>query len=249
MWGSHSPSSRTIVPSGFRQFLTPQVRWKRSWTRESLIVSQFIWGKHPIAAVSTYVGIALPLLAMTRGEKVRERLYENFGDVEIADEDDDLLKAAEGVGMDLTGGRADWWALVPLAAVSAAAIWRLTPPGIAAHAESGTKVPRSPVIAAATLVAAVVVLVAVIAGAILKERENVADYFLAVGLVALVAEHLGGALGVLGQRLEEGALRVGQRLAVEAGARERRRRAYPSNASGLQAGPARPRRAAARGAP
>jgi hyaluronan synthase len=55
--------SRTIVPSNFRQFLTQQVRWKRSWTRESLIVGRFIWQKHPIASISTYVGIILPLLA------------------------------------------------------------------------------------------------------------------------------------------------------------------------------------------
>ena len=55
--------SRTIVPATFRQFLTQQVRWKRSWTRESLIVGRFIWQKHPIAAASTYVGIILPLLA------------------------------------------------------------------------------------------------------------------------------------------------------------------------------------------
>jgi hyaluronan synthase len=55
--------SRTIVPSHFRQFLTQQVRWKRSWTRESLIVGRFIWQKHPVASVSTYVGIILPLLA------------------------------------------------------------------------------------------------------------------------------------------------------------------------------------------
>lgn len=54
----------------------------------------------------------------------------------------------------LIGWRADWWALVPLAAVSATAIWRLTPGGLAAHAGSATKVPRSPVIAAATVVAA-----------------------------------------------------------------------------------------------
>jgi BASS family bile acid:Na+ symporter len=35
-------------------------------------------------------------------------------------------------------------------------------------------------------VASVIVLVAVIAGAILKERENIADYFLAIGVVALI---------------------------------------------------------------
>jgi hyaluronan synthase len=55
--------SHTIVPSTLKQFMTQQLRWKRSWTRESLIVARFIWRKHPIAAVSTYVSIALTLVA------------------------------------------------------------------------------------------------------------------------------------------------------------------------------------------
>jgi hyaluronan synthase len=55
--------SHTIVPSEFKQFMTQQLRWKRSWTRESLIVGTFIWRKHPIAALSTYVGMLLPLVA------------------------------------------------------------------------------------------------------------------------------------------------------------------------------------------
>jgi hyaluronan synthase len=55
--------SHTIVPDGFKQFMTQQLRWKRSWTRESLIVGTFIWRKHPIAAASTYVGMVLPLIA------------------------------------------------------------------------------------------------------------------------------------------------------------------------------------------
>jgi hyaluronan synthase len=55
--------SHTIVPSTFKQFLTQQARWKRSWARESLIVGRFIWRKHPIAAVSTYAGVVLPVLA------------------------------------------------------------------------------------------------------------------------------------------------------------------------------------------
>ncbi len=55
--------SRTIVPHTFRQFMVQQTRWKRSWTRESLIVSTFIWRKHPIAALGTYVGVVLPLVA------------------------------------------------------------------------------------------------------------------------------------------------------------------------------------------
>lgn len=55
--------SHTIVPDGFRQFMKQQTRWKRSWTRESLLVSRFIWRKHPLASIGTYVGIALPLVA------------------------------------------------------------------------------------------------------------------------------------------------------------------------------------------
>ena len=55
--------SHTIVPETFRQFMKQQTRWKRSWTRESLIVATFIWRKNPIAALATYVSVVLPLLA------------------------------------------------------------------------------------------------------------------------------------------------------------------------------------------
>jgi hyaluronan synthase len=55
--------SHTAVPASFRTFMKQQLRWKRSWTRESLLVSRFMWRKNPIAALSTYVGIVLPLVA------------------------------------------------------------------------------------------------------------------------------------------------------------------------------------------
>jgi hyaluronan synthase len=55
--------SATIVPHTVPKFLRQQMRWKRSWARESLIVGRFIWKKHPLAAVATYVGILLPLIA------------------------------------------------------------------------------------------------------------------------------------------------------------------------------------------
>jgi hyaluronan synthase len=58
-----SAVSHTIVPSTFRAFVKQQTRWKRSWTRESLLVARFIWRKHPIAALFTYLSIVLPLLA------------------------------------------------------------------------------------------------------------------------------------------------------------------------------------------
>jgi hyaluronan synthase len=55
--------SHTAVPATFSKFMRQQLRWKRSWTRESLIVSRFMWRKNPLAAISTYVGIVLPLVA------------------------------------------------------------------------------------------------------------------------------------------------------------------------------------------
>jgi len=51
------------VPAHFRLFLRQQLRWKRSWTRESLIVGRFIWRKSPLASLWAYLGIVLPLLA------------------------------------------------------------------------------------------------------------------------------------------------------------------------------------------
>ncbi|HTZ85432.1 MAG TPA: glycosyltransferase [Solirubrobacteraceae bacterium] len=55
--------SHTIVPDTFHGFLKQQTRWKRSWTRESLLVARFIWRKHPVAAFFTYLSIVLPLIA------------------------------------------------------------------------------------------------------------------------------------------------------------------------------------------
>ncbi len=56
--------SHTIVPETFQQFMKQQTRWKRSWTRESLIVGRFIWRKKsPLASLWAYLGIILPLLA------------------------------------------------------------------------------------------------------------------------------------------------------------------------------------------
>jgi hyaluronan synthase len=55
--------SRTIVPTTFNLFLRQQLRWKRSWTRESLIIGRFIWRRTPLASVWAYLGIILPLVA------------------------------------------------------------------------------------------------------------------------------------------------------------------------------------------
>ena len=44
----------TIVPNSHKVFLKQQMRWKRSWLRESLIASKFMWKKEPFAALTLY---------------------------------------------------------------------------------------------------------------------------------------------------------------------------------------------------
>ncbi len=55
--------SHTAVPTKLRQFLRQQLRWKRSWTRESLILMGFVWRKHPVAALQAYAGVLLSIVA------------------------------------------------------------------------------------------------------------------------------------------------------------------------------------------
>lgn len=53
----------TIVPNRYDVFLKQQMRWKRSWLRESLIAAGFMWKKEPFMALSFYMGVLVPLLA------------------------------------------------------------------------------------------------------------------------------------------------------------------------------------------
>ena len=53
----------TIVPNKYKVFLKQQMRWKRSWLRESLMAGKFIWKKEPFAAVTFYMGLLVPILA------------------------------------------------------------------------------------------------------------------------------------------------------------------------------------------
>ena len=53
----------TVVPSSWHVFLKQQLRWKKSWTRESLRAAMFMWRKHPVMALSFFLGLLLPLLA------------------------------------------------------------------------------------------------------------------------------------------------------------------------------------------
>lgn len=55
--------ARTIVPEHHRRFLKQQLRWKKSWLRECLIASSFMWKKHPVAAISFYAQLLFPIIA------------------------------------------------------------------------------------------------------------------------------------------------------------------------------------------
>ena len=53
----------TIVPNKTSIFLKQQMRWKRSWLRESLVASRFMWKKEPFMALSFYMGVLVPLVS------------------------------------------------------------------------------------------------------------------------------------------------------------------------------------------
>jgi hyaluronan synthase len=55
--------AETVAPDSLRRFFRQQLRWKKSWLRESMAVIRYFWRKNPIAALFTYVSIAFPFMA------------------------------------------------------------------------------------------------------------------------------------------------------------------------------------------
>ena len=53
----------TIVPNKNKVFLKQQMRWKRSWLRESIMAGKFMWRKEPFAALFFYIGLFVPVAA------------------------------------------------------------------------------------------------------------------------------------------------------------------------------------------
>ncbi|MEY2567902.1 MAG: hyaluronan synthase [Actinomycetota bacterium] len=58
-----SARAATMAPTTLRVFLRQQLRWKKSWLRESLFVVRMFWRKNPLAALFTYASIAFPFLS------------------------------------------------------------------------------------------------------------------------------------------------------------------------------------------
>jgi len=59
----HDAVCTTIVPSKYATFYKQQMRWKRSWLRESLRCLLYIWRKEPFMSVSFLMGFLLPVLS------------------------------------------------------------------------------------------------------------------------------------------------------------------------------------------
>jgi len=53
----------TIVPERWGVFFRQQLRWKKSWIRENLLLSAFIWKRHPLMVVSFYMSVLFPLVS------------------------------------------------------------------------------------------------------------------------------------------------------------------------------------------
>jgi hyaluronan synthase len=54
---------RTYVPETWKIFFKQQLRWKKSWARETVIAAQFMWRMHVLAAIPYYAGVLLTLLS------------------------------------------------------------------------------------------------------------------------------------------------------------------------------------------
>ncbi len=46
--------TETVVPRSMSKFWKQQLRWKKSWLRETFLVGRFMWRKHPMMALSFY---------------------------------------------------------------------------------------------------------------------------------------------------------------------------------------------------
>src|SRR5581483_12264815 len=61
-------AASTLVPETWTRYMRQQVRWKKSWLRETLIAGRFMWRKHPVGAASFYLAavasLASPLMVV-----------------------------------------------------------------------------------------------------------------------------------------------------------------------------------------
>jgi len=57
-----SAIATTIVPERFKKLFNQQLRWKKSWIREGIAnTGSFIWRKNPVASLSFYINLLIPI--------------------------------------------------------------------------------------------------------------------------------------------------------------------------------------------
>lgn len=54
--------AHTFVPDNFKVYLKQQLRWKKSWLRESFMACFFMWRKNILMSSSFYLGFILPII-------------------------------------------------------------------------------------------------------------------------------------------------------------------------------------------
>ena len=59
----HGARCKTKVPDHWVKYFKQQLRWKKSWSRETFIASRLMAKEHPIAAISYYAGVVLTLVS------------------------------------------------------------------------------------------------------------------------------------------------------------------------------------------
>lgn len=55
--------SYTFVPDTFKKYRKQQLRWKKSWIRETLKAGTFMWKRNPVASLSFYIGAVLSIMS------------------------------------------------------------------------------------------------------------------------------------------------------------------------------------------
>jgi hyaluronan synthase len=55
--------AHTIVPENIKKFIKQQLRWKKSWARESIVVMSFAWKRNPFVGTLMMLDIITPFFA------------------------------------------------------------------------------------------------------------------------------------------------------------------------------------------
>lgn len=105
--------AHTVVPDTFKKYLKQQQRWKKSWIRETIIASSFMWKKNILAAFFFYCYVFLALsspIVFFRAVIWQPYLYSTFPFVYLAGLF--LMLLMHGIYYRLEVGHKNWFMAV-----------------------------------------------------------------------------------------------------------------------------------------